>query len=59
MTFILKIELGNDAMQFDCDVAAALLKVAANLSVGNLLEEGNHGHIHDTNGNRVGSWEVE
>jgi hypothetical protein len=62
-TFVLKIQLGNDAMQSGFEVAAALRATA------NKIEKSPHGHtemttrdygyVIDVNGNNVGSWEVQ
>lgn len=51
-TFTLRIELGNDAMQFGPDVAAALRKAADRIENG--LEA--RGYVHDANGNVVGQF---
>ncbi len=54
MTFRLKIELGNAAMQDPGDVAQALRQVAVELA-----DEGFSGSkIMDANGNTVGEWKV-
>ena len=56
MKFTLEIELGNDAMQTEDDVARALKEVAKNIR--------NHGFddategIFDLNGNKVGEWRL-
>lgn len=48
-SFIIEIELGNDAMRRDSDVAVALIAVA------DRLRKGEHGgKIRDLNGNSVG-----
>ena len=59
--FELKIDLGNESMQDNHDVAAALRDVAARLSA--FVSSGwspyaLDGKIVDRNGNTVGSWEV-
>lgn len=51
--FVLKIELGNEAMQDGTDVAGALRKIAEKLETG---REG--GTILDENGNPVGQYET-
>jgi hypothetical protein len=65
MTFTLKIELGNDAMQTYDDIAAALRKVAARLNSGGntVIDEDadlaiTGGRIKDVNGNTVGEWSL-
>lgn len=58
-TFVLRIELGNDAMKTGEDVAEALRGVAENISVPSDLEDGDYGDVRDFNGNRVGSYEVQ
>jgi hypothetical protein len=61
MTFILHIDLGNDAMQTGLDVANALRGVADKLTDDDLAEADAYdrsGNIRDTNGNKVGNWKV-
>lgn len=57
-TFNLTIDLGNDAMTSEADVAAALLRVA-----GEIAKEGFYRNsaqwIRDANGNRVGTYKYE
>lgn len=55
-TFVLRIELGNDAMQTPADIAAALRKLANDLERGFSTR---YGTLRDVNGNTVGSWEVQ
>ncbi len=55
--FILKINLGNDAMLNHLDVAKALHLVAQNFEYS--CEDFLHGTIPDINGNTVGSWQVK
>jgi hypothetical protein len=60
--FVLVINLGNDAMQSDSDVARALEHVARRLrklGPGGALETGDAAPIRDDNGNRIGSWHVD
>lgn len=52
--FILKIELGNDAMQNQADVAHALMTVATKIRKTGSIE----GAIFDDNGNKVGTYQV-
>ena len=59
MTFTLKIELGNDAMQSSGDVAQSLAKVAQTLRAVGSFEDFAEESIRDTNGNTVGSWKVK
>lgn len=55
MKFILTIDLGNDAMQTNADIADALRTAA--FKIQNNYEE-TEGSIFDENGNRVGSWSI-
>jgi hypothetical protein len=60
--FVLKINLGDDAMQDQHDVAKALRGVADRLSKlvsSNFGPYGLEGKIMDVNGNTVGNWEVK
>jgi hypothetical protein len=57
--FVLKIALGNDAMQTPEDVAKALMDVVVKLSTKDTFLLHNRGKIPDNNGNTVGYWEVE
>lgn len=52
-TFLLAIELGNDAMRLRAHVATALEEIAARLRNHRTVKEG---RIGDANGNRVGQW---
>jgi len=52
--FILKIDLGNDAMQKKKDIAYALFGVAGKLNEGMSSKD----QIRDINGNIVGHYEV-
>ena len=59
--FILKINLGNDAMQTPHDVRQALKAVVERLpDTTNEIITGTVGeqNIRDRNGNTVGSWQV-
>jgi hypothetical protein len=49
--FVVKIEMGNIAMQTSDDIAEALIDVAAQLKRGKLA-----GSIVDANGNTVGDY---
>jgi cytochrome c-type biogenesis protein CcmH/NrfF len=52
--FVLTINIGNDAMQSNLDIALALREVA------DRVEEGqNTGKIQDYNGNKVGRYDLE
>jgi hypothetical protein len=55
-TFVIKITLGNDAVQDAEDIAALLRNVAFRLE--NLNGDMRHGNVADANGNVVGEWEV-
>lgn len=60
MKFALEITLGNAAMQGPEDIAEALRRVAAKVeAVPQGLELGDSRPIMDTNGNLVGSYELE
>lgn len=54
VVFTLEIQLGNDAMQTNEDVAEALRSIAEKLE----FEEKESGAIMDENGNSVGRFEV-
>jgi hypothetical protein len=60
MQFNLTIELGNDAMQADADVADALSNVVywMDSRPAGEFETGEAGIIRDINGNTVGRWEI-
>ena len=61
MKFKLEIELGNDAMNDQTDVAAALKKIASDLMVKRFFGEKvqkEKFRIFDRNGNTVGHWGV-
>ena len=52
--FVLTINIGNECMQSNLDIASALREVA------DRVEEGrNMGKIHDCNGNKVGRYDLE
>ncbi len=56
--FVLKITLGNDAMQTGYDIAGALKNTARTLEL--FPQEMHEGHIiRDINGNTVGLWRVK
>ena len=61
--FILKIQLGNEAMQIPNDVGEALVKIGEELIYGSTVDsEFNRNEkviIQDLNGNTVGSWMVK
>jgi len=60
--FILKITLGNDAMQAVPDIIQAIKNTCTVLSgIDNIQECELYGSvkIHDINGNTVGSWQVK
>lgn len=57
--FILKINLGNDAMQEANDVRRAIHHAIKDVSF-NLFRKGDaSGIVKDINGNTVGSWKVK
>lgn len=61
MTFVLTIDLGNDAMRSGYDVQVALRKIGERVGAfrGVLdLVLGDRGSIRDENGNAIGRWEV-
>jgi hypothetical protein len=62
--FKLTIELGNDAMQTENDVARVMREwIRRNTGQGSgaqfSMQPGRSGVIRDENGNKVGRWEVE
>ena len=62
MTFILTVELGNDAMRTHGDVANAIvasLSRAAVRSGKHDMVKHEEGTVLDVNGNSVGHWDVE
>lgn len=62
MRFILSIELGNDAMQSQDDIARAIRDLSKTLrtyATERVPTVGDSGPIRDDNGNRVGGWHVE
>lgn len=56
-TFVLKIQLGDDAMQTPSDVADALRATAEAIEMSGL--ERRYGRVVDINGNSVGEWELQ
>lgn len=63
MKFKIDIELGNDAMQTECHVAALLSEVAKKLRsrvirLSSDVGDYPSGALRDVNGNKVGNWEV-
>jgi hypothetical protein len=58
MEFMLKIELGNDAMQSAEDVAEGLRTVADYLESTGGWDHNDAGHVRDANGNTVGGWVI-
>ena len=58
--FILKIQLGNDAMQTGYDIAGALREIADKVYDNEDMREFTGvKRIMDLNGNTVGSWMVK
>lgn len=62
MKFTLQIEVGNDAVQGEGDVAQLLRNVATHLCAGgsffDFQGQARVGTVRDVNGNKVGRWEV-
>jgi len=58
MKFTLEIELGNDAMQTEADVADVLLRLRDKLKDMQGWEPGDGGAIFDVNGNTIAGWTV-
>jgi hypothetical protein len=57
MKFVLKIELGNEAMKSRTDIAEALETVASTLSAyPRKSMSGDEGKVRDQNGNTCGSY---
>ena len=62
MKFVLTIDLGNEAMSIQDDIARALISLARSLidyEKRRTPEVGDSGPLYDVNGNRVGGWHVE
>lgn len=57
--FEIKINLGNEAMQYPMQVYIALVRVAKQLRNLDAEFDGDYGSILDVNGNTVGSWGVK
>lgn len=57
--FTLEIELGNDAMQTDEDVARALHRLGSWFQENSTMFEQRTGFVLDDNGNDVGRWQVD
>lgn len=58
-TFTLTIDLGNEAMSDNLDVAAALRVVADGLVGESMGGDNGEGIVRDVNGNRVGSFSFD
>jgi hypothetical protein len=58
MKFTLEIELGNDAMQTANDVFYAFRHSFHMTPMEEVLTTDNTGVVMDTNGNKVGKWNV-
>ena len=58
--FILKINLGNDAMRTNFDLGSKLMGIGNKITYGGrcVIEPGDKETITDINGNVVGSWEI-
>jgi hypothetical protein len=56
--FILKIDLGNDCMNSDGDIARALFDAAGLIRDDGILLNSSKKRILDVNGNTVGHYEV-
>jgi hypothetical protein len=59
MKFTLEIELGNDAMSTDEDVARALHRLGSWFEENSTMFEQRTGWVMDANGNDVGRWRVD
>lgn len=57
--FVLRIDLGADAMQAPAHVAGALRQIADDLTHGWGAGAASDGSIRDENGNTVGRWAAE
>ena len=59
--FILRIKLGNEAMQTPNDIARALNDVADRVECTTIRQLKNSGSLKvmDLNGNSVGSWQIK
>lgn len=61
MKLVIKIQLGNDAMQTRGEALAALMQSVFNgtkVPVGTPFDLLDEGSIKDVNGNKVGEWKV-
>lgn len=58
MKFKLEIDMGNAAFEDYPDELPKLLELMALLARGNKWIKGDSGPLFDTNGNKVGAWEV-
>lgn len=58
-SFALNIELGNDGMQTDEDVARALHRLGSWFQENSTMFEQRSGFLMDDNGNTVGRWQVD
>jgi hypothetical protein len=59
MKLILRIDLGNEAMQTLHDVIRAMVACGNNfVGADDPLEDGDRARVMDLNGNTVGSWAV-
>jgi phage tail tube protein FII len=54
MRFVVKIEMGNDAMQTEADLAGALRDIIDELEIGTT-----YGNLRDVNGNTVGTFMID
>ncbi len=59
MRLTIEVELGNDAMRTGEDVSRLVLGLGVWVGGVGELDLGHGGRLMDTNGNSVGTWEVE
>lgn len=58
-SFKLSIDLGNDGMRTQHDVAEALIGIAKRMRRSEADEPHDAGRVYDINGNSVGSWQYD
>ncbi len=59
MKFVVSIELGSDEMKKGTDIAAALAEIADTISVYVSPKVGHSSGIADSNGRKIGKWEIK
>ena len=59
MKFSVEIDLGNDAMRSELDLADALARIAKQIKFYSACHIATDGKVKDVNGNTVGRWKTE